>query len=193
MSRRTRPERPGFLHDRRGAVTLDWTTLVAALVIGGVAAVVLVGDDAMRIAGKMMAETEDGAGAAGAADRVGLTASADRSGPAERERAPSTLFRPEAPDLPVVVLDETGTPVVARRSDTGGRGAFDPALAEPGRPDDPRMPVLAVPVLAGGSGSPEIGGLDTGCLRDASRIAEERRAAGWIGAVARDRPDCPEP
>ena len=160
--------------DDSGATTLDWVVLTAGLV-GIAIGVVAVFDDELDA---MLADM-------GGAEEVAVTTT-ERGTPSEEPRAPSTLFRPDAPEIAIPADDPLATMPERRalRSDQG-QGAFEKELAEPAMPYDPAGASLALEPGDVESATSGIRGVDTRCLRDSWEAAAETEA-GWLDAIASD-------
>lgn len=183
-----RSGRPRLLADDRGAVTLDWLTLAAGGVILSAALVATIGDDVMRLAETMAAEASatEGESAAMSAMRIGRDAGATGRGTAEDE--PRRLYYPDRPEmggpLPLPPLDAPGVSVAAP-SDAGGRGAFEPEIAEPAAQDPVAMPSLAgMGAMPAEDAAPSIAAPDC----DADEAAARENA--WAGRAMSAEAGC---
>ncbi|MEM6421966.1 MAG: hypothetical protein AAF698_05200 [Pseudomonadota bacterium] len=156
----------GFLRAEAGAITLDWVTITAASVMLTVAAVLVIGDEAMGLVDRMADEDA-------AHQRAVMEMTARQNARVARE--PRVLYYPDSPEMAgqTPVMAGVSGVTIDRPRDAGGGGAFEPEIDEPVRTDHagiaPAMPAEL----------------------DADRVAE-KETAGVVGVTGAVREACAE-
>ncbi|MEM9765571.1 MAG: hypothetical protein AAF968_24235 [Pseudomonadota bacterium] len=130
-----------FAADMRGAITLDWLTLLAGLLVVTASLLFAVGGDVGALARAIGVETsEEFAGGS----TLGLSENA-RPAIIQSEHEPLRLYYPDRPEAG---NDESGASVVSaavdRPLDIGASGAFEPAIAEPDAAEPAPTPVATL-------------------------------------------------
>lgn len=157
--------------DEAGAMTLDWMSLTGGVVVATVAIVGVIATDAVGLVGKMndmdAAHHRAVAEAKVLAERGGMASAAE----------PARLYYPDSTAGPAPMGSDTAVLIAAPR-DSGGGGAFEPAIAEPRRGEETIAaiggPSLAVPGVDGG---PAVDAAVTGGVGAAADDCRDRAAA----------------
>ncbi|MEL6480667.1 MAG: hypothetical protein AAFQ75_04380 [Pseudomonadota bacterium] len=180
-----------FVSDTRGAITLDWLTLLAGLLVVTASLLFAVGGDVGALARAIGVETsEEFAGGSS----LGLSENA-RPSIIQSEHEPLRLYYPDRPEARG---DETGTSVVSaavdRPLDIGASGAFEPAIAEPDTAEPAPTPVATLdtseilPVTETVSVVTDAPRPD--CVLEGPVDADE--ASPWVSGILQDEVRCRE-
>lgn len=123
LAARGKKSRRGFLRAEDGAIALEWLTLTAGTVILSATLVGVYGSQAMGLVDRAAEEDAMHGRAALAAHAPVRSATAHE---------PRMLYYPDSPELAVNGAAVAGV-TIDRPRDAGGKGAFEPAIAEPTR------------------------------------------------------------
>ncbi|MEO1773744.1 MAG: hypothetical protein AAFS07_02195 [Pseudomonadota bacterium] len=164
-----------FFRADDGAVSLDWMTLAAGLVVLTSAVIGFYGGQAIGLVDKL---TDEDA----AHQRAVMAMQSERDARAEHE--PRGLYYPDRPEaVEVSVPGGVSGVTVVRPRDAGGAGAFEPHIAEPERHDvsgaAPAMP--SVDTYGAGAS-----GVAVGTTQNDAVCAD----TPWVAESLRQSADC---
>ncbi|MEO1315567.1 MAG: hypothetical protein AAFW01_03105, partial [Pseudomonadota bacterium] len=130
-----------FCADDEGAITLDWLTLLAGLLVVTSAILFAVGGDVSSLARAIGVETSEEL-----ADSNTLWGSKSaRPSVIKSENEPLRRYDPDRPEMSADALSTaTLSAAVDRPLDIGATGAFEPAIAEPDAAEPAPTPVATL-------------------------------------------------